>query len=171
MEEIINRVADSGIKTIDLEKLIPTGMRSEIDIKELLFQGLVLREKEFRQFIKDRDWETYRDHFVNVTCSADAIVPNWAYMLIATQLSSIAARVIFGDKNALETQLLLDEIEALDLSEYKDERVIIKGCSDKAIAEKAYLNLTLRLTPVVNSLMFGEPCSAVPVYKKKKGAA
>ena len=168
MDEIINRVADSGIKTIDLETLKPSGPRSEIDIKDLLFKGLVLREDEFRKFIKETDWSSYKNHFVNVYCSADAIIPNWSYMLIASKLADQAKKVIFGDKKELETRLLLEAIENLDLSEYKDERVIIKGCSDEAIAEEAYLNLTLKLTKLVRSLMFGEPCSAVPVYKKKK---
>lgn len=168
MDEIINRVADSGIKTINLESLFPSGSRLEIDIKDLLFQGLVLRENDFRQFIKDTDWESYKDSFVNVTCSADAIVPNWAYMLIASSLSGVAKKVVFGNENELESKLLLEVIESINLDEYRDERVIIKGCSDKAISEEAYLNLTLKLTPVVKSLMFGEPCSAVPVYKKGK---
>ena len=167
MEEIVNRVADSGIKTIDLEKLKPSGQRSEIDLKKLLFQELVLREGEFRQYIKETDWNLYSDQFVNVTCSADAIVPNWAYMLIASKLSGVAKKVVFGDRKELEKQLLLNEIDSVDLNQFTDERVIIKGCSDEAIAEEAYLNLTLKLTPVVKSLMFGEPCSAVPVYKKK----
>lgn len=168
MAEIINRVAESGIITIDLETLFPSGKRVELDLKELLFQGLVLRESEFRQFIKDNNWESFRDCFVNVTCSADAIIPNWAYMLIASKLSPIAKKVVFGSKNELESNLLLEVIDGLNLDEYSDERVIIKGCSDKAISEEAYLNLTLRLTPVVRSLMFGEPCSAVPVFKKGK---
>jgi hypothetical protein len=167
MEEIVNRVADSGIKTIDLEKLKPSGLRSEIDLKKNLFQELVLRESEFRNYIKETDWSLYSDQFVNVTCSADAIVPNWAYMLIASKLSGIAKKVVFGDRKELEKQLLLIEIDSIDLTQYTDERVIIKGCSDEAIAEDAYLNLTLKLTPVVKSLMFGEPCSAVPVYKKR----
>jgi len=167
MSEIINRVADSGIQTIDLESLIPIGNRSEIDLKDLLFQELVLREGDFRKYIQGSDWELYRDHYVNVTCSADAIIPNWAYMLIASKLSGIAKKVIFGSKQSLETQLLLDLINKIDESVYADERVIIKGCSDEAISEEVYLNLTLKLTPVVKSLMFGEACSAVPVYKKK----
>lgn len=167
MEEIINRVADSGIKTIDIEKLKPSGVRSEIDIKKLLFQELVLRESDFRQYIKENDWSSYSDQFVNVTCSADAIIPNWAYMLIASKLSGIAKKVVFGDRKELEKQLLLNEIESFDLSQFDNERVIIKGCSDEAISEEAYLNLTLKLTPIVKSLMFGEPCSAVPVYKKR----
>ena len=168
MAEIINRVAESGIKTINLESLFPSGKRVEIDIKSLLFQGLVLRENDFRQYIKDTDWNAYKNCFVNVTCSADAIVPNWAYMLIASKLSGIAKKVVFGSKNELESKLLLEVIDIINLNEYIDERVIIKGCSDKAISEEAYLNLTLKLTPVVKSLMFGEPCSAVPVYKKGK---
>lgn len=167
MDEITNRVAESGLKTIDLEDFKPQGFRSEIDIKNLLFKGLVLRENEFRQFIKETDWESYKDHFVNITCSADAIVPNWAYMLIASKLSGIAKQVVFGSKKELETKLLLDAINSHDVDEYIDQRVIIKGCSDEAIAEEAYLNLTLKLTPLVKSLMFGEPCSAVPIYKKK----
>ena len=167
MEEIINRVADSGIKTIDIEKLKPSGVRSEIDIKKLLFQELVLRESDFRQYIKENDWSSFSDQFVNVTCSADAIIPNWAYMLIASKLSGIAKKVVFGDRKELEKQLLLNEIDSFDLSQFDNERVIIKGCSDEAISEEAYLNLTLKLTPIVKSLMFGEPCSAVPVYKKR----
>jgi hypothetical protein len=167
MDEIINRVAESGIKTIDPEQLIPKGIRSEIDIKKLLFQGLVLREKVFRQFIKETNWQDYKDHFVNITCSTDAIVPNWAYMLIASNLSGIATKVIFGNKKDMESKLLLEAIDMLDLSEYIDQRVIIKGCSDEAITEEAYLNLTFILTPIVKSLLFGEPCSAVPIYKNK----
>ena len=141
MEEIINRVADSGIKTIDIEKLKPSGVRSEIDIKKLLFQELVLRESDFRQYIKENDWSSFSDQFVNVTCSADAIIPNWAYMLIASKLSGIAKKVVFGDRKELEKQLLLNEIDAFDLSQFDNERVIIKGCSDEAISEEAYLNL------------------------------
>jgi hypothetical protein len=167
MNEIVNKVAESGLITIDLEKMIPEGPRAEIDLKELLFQGLVLREKDFRQYIKETDWDAYAGHFVNVRCSADAIVPNWAYMLIASKLSGIANEVVFGDRMQLESRLVLKQIKALDCSLYNDERVIIKGCSDKMISEEAYLNLTMRLTPHVKSLMFGEPCSAVPVYKKR----
>lgn len=168
MDEIVNKVAESGLITIDLEKMIPEGPRAEIDLKDLLFQGLVLREKDFRNYIKESDWDAYNGRFVNVTCSADAIVPNWAYMLIASKLSGIAKRVVFGSKSELESRLVLEQIDALDCSLYEGERVIIKGCSDQVISEEAYLNLTMRLTPHVNSLMFGEPCSAVPVYKKRK---
>jgi hypothetical protein len=167
MEEIINRVAESGIKTINLENLIPAGKRSEIDLKDQLFQGLVLRENEFRQFIKDTDWPSYKDQYVNVYCSADAIIPNWTYMLIASKLAGVAKHVVFGNKKELEKQILLDTIKQINKEDYANERVIIKGCSEEAIAEEAYLNLTLLLTPVVKSLMFGEPCSAVPVYKRK----
>lgn len=167
MDEIINRVADSGIKTIDIEKWKPKGQRSAIDLESHLFQGLVLRENEFRSFLKECDWNIYKDHFVSVYCSADAIIPNWAYMLLASNLSGIAKKVVFGNIQALETQLILDEIHSFDLSAYENERVIIKGCSDEAISEEAYLELTMRLKPIVKSLMFGEPCSAVPVYKRK----
>lgn len=167
MEEIVNRVTDSGIKTIDLEKWKPSGNRSEIDLKDLLYQGLVLRENEFRQFIKDTDWDKYKGHFVNVYCSADAIVPNWAYMLISSKLSQVADKIVFGDRNELESHLILSEISSRDLSEFEGERVIIKGCSDSVIGERAYLEITLKLTPLVKSLMFGEPCSSVPIYKKK----
>ena len=168
MDEIVNKVAESGLMTIDLEKMIPEGPRAEIDLKDLLFQGMVLREKDFRNYIKETDWDSYAGHYVNVRCSADAIVPNWAYMLIASKLSGIANQVVFGDKSELESRLVLKQIEALDYSSYHDERVIIKGCSDTVISEEAYLNLTMKLTPHVKSLMFGEPCSAVPVYKKRK---
>lgn len=167
MEEIVNRVSESGIKTIDLEKWRPSGQRAEIDIKDLLYEGLVLRENEFRQFLKDTDWDAYREHFVNVHCSADAIVPNWAYMLIASMLSDVATKVVFGDRNELEAQLILNEISQKNLKEFEGERVIIKGCSDSIIGEKAYLEITNRLTPIVKSLMFGEPCSSVPIFKRK----
>ena len=167
MDKIINRVADSGIKTIDIEKWKPEGKRSVIDLSEHLFQGLVLRENDFRSYLNETDWIKYKDHFVSVHCSADAIIPNWAYMLIASNLSGIAKKVVFGSLQDLETQLILDVINGLDLAAYENERVIIKGCSDDAIAEAAYLELTVKLTPVVKSLMFGEPCSAVPVFKRK----
>lgn len=167
MEEIVNRVSESGIKTIDLENWRPSGSRSEIDIKDLLYQGLALRENEFRQFIKDTDWSSYNGHYVNIHCSADAIIPNWSYMLIASSLSEIANKIVFGDRNELESQLILDEISKKDLKEYEGERVIIKGCSDSIIGEKAYLEVTSRLTPIVKSLMFGEPCSSVPIYRRK----
>ena len=168
MDEIINKVSESGIINIDLEQLIPAGKRMEIDLKPLLFQELVLRENDFREYIKNTSWENYREHFVNVTCSAEAIIPNWAYMLIASKLSGIAKKVFFGSKEKLESDLLNESIEALSTDTYKDQRVIIKGCSKSFIGEEAYLNLTMKLTPVVKSLMFGEPCSSVPVYKKKR---
>jgi len=167
MGEIINRVVDSGIKTINIESWKIEGERSVIDLGDHLYKGLVLRENEFRAYLKNTDWTSYQDHFVGIYCSLDAIIPNWAYMLLTSKLSGIAKKIVLGNKEELESQMIIDQIREMDLSEYENERVIIKGCSDEVISEKAYLELTVKLTPVVRSLMFGEPCSAVPVFKRE----
>lgn len=168
MEEVfVNKVANSGIETINLEDYFPVGERVSIDVKELLFMELVLKEKDFREWIKTNDWTQYSEKFVAVYCSSDAIVPTWAYMLIASKLSGIAQKVVFGDLSALESALWENALNTLEVENYKDKKVVIKGCGDLPVSAAAYTNITSKLLPVVQSLMYGEPCSTVPVFKRK----
>lgn len=167
MEEIlVNKVAQSGIITLDLETFYHPGKRLTIDVKDVLFMGMVLREKDFRDWIKTHDWEQYRNHNVSIICSADAIVPTWAYMLIASKLTGIANHFVFGDSNELENALYAEALKKIDVSDFADKRVVIKGCGDKNVPAGAYVEASRLLLPVVKSLMFGEPCSTVPVFKK-----
>ena len=165
-KEIINKVAQSGLITIDLESFYPKGERVLFDIKNLLFQGLILKEKDFREFIKNEDWSKYKDKYVGLICSADAIVPTWAYMLLATQLEPFAKKVVFGDLETLETILYNEIFSKLNINEYKDARIVIKGCGDLPVPKAAYVELTRLLRPVAKSIMYGEPCSTVPLYKR-----
>jgi hypothetical protein len=167
-DEIINKVASSGLITIDLEELYPPGERLLLDIKDRLFQGLILREKDFREFVSAHDWTQYQDKYVAVTCTADAIVPTWAYMLLAVSLEPFAKKVVFGDLEMLETVLYHSALSALDIDQYKDARIVIKGCSNLPVPKAAYVELTRLLRPVAKSIMYGEPCSTVPLYKAKK---
>ncbi len=168
MEEVfINKVANSGIETINLEEYFPVGERVFIDVKELLFMGLVLKEKDFRDWIKTHNWEQYSQKYVAIYCSSDAIVPTWAFMLISTKLSGIANKVVFGDLNALEATLWESALNELNIDQYKDKKVVIKGCGDLPVSAAAYTNISSKLVPVVQSLMYGEPCSTVPVFKRK----
>ncbi|RFZ81789.1 DUF2480 family protein [Mucilaginibacter terrenus] len=167
-ETIINKVAQSGLVTLDPAQFYPQGERVVYDIKENLFHGLILREKDFREFVKGHDWTQYQDKYVAVTCSADAIVPAWAYMLLANRMAPYAKDIVFGDADVLETVLFTKQIEAnLDVEQYRDQRLVIKGCGDTPVPVSAYVELTNRLTLVAKSLMFGEPCSTVPIYKRK----
>lgn len=166
--EIVNKVAQSGLVTIDLESYYPQGERVLLDIKEILFQGLILREKDFREYIKNEDWTKYKDKYVAITCSADAIVPTWAYMLLATQLEPVAKRVVYGSLETLETLLYHDMLSSIRPDDYKDARIVIKGCGDLPVPKAAYVQLTAILRPVAKSIMYGEPCSTVPLYKKAK---
>jgi hypothetical protein len=167
--EIENKVAKSGIYTIDLEEFYSHGPRFEIDIKDHLFMGLILKEKDFRTFVKEYNWETYKDGFVALVNSSDAIVPTWAYMLIANKLSGIAKQVVYGTKETMETVLLLEKLQAeLNTDTYTDARVVVKGCGKLMLSPAGYVKITEMLTPYVRSLMFGEPCSTVPIYKKTK---
>ena len=166
-DTIINKVSESALTTLDLEQFYPKEEIALFDIKEFLFMGLILKEKDFREALKNLTWEIYNNKPVAVTCSADAVIPMWAYMLIATYLQPIAKEIIFGTKEELIKQLLLKNIAQLSLEDYKDKRVVIKGCGDLPIGEAAYLEATTRLRPVVKSIMYGEPCSTVPIYKKK----
>jgi hypothetical protein len=166
-ENIVNKVAQSGLTTLDLADFYPQGDRVLYDIKENLFHGLMLREKDFREFIKEHDWTQYQDKHVAITCSADAIVPTWAYMLLSNKLSGYAKTVIFGDLETLETVLFDRAMEDLDLNKYLDQRVVLKGCGDIPVPVSAYVELTARLTKVAKSIMYGEPCSTVPIFKRK----
>lgn len=165
-ETIINRVAGSGIITFNLEDYYHNGPRKMIDIKVVLFMGLILKEKDFRDWTKTHDWEQYRNCNVHITCSADAIIPTWAYMLIASKLNNIAHFYIFGSLQELETALFIEALGKIDVNEFTDKRVVVKGCGDIKIPESAYVEISRLLLPVVKTLMFGEPCSTVPVFKK-----
>lgn len=167
MSGIVNKVANSGLVTIDLEEMAPAGDRVLFDIQPLLFQGLILKEKDFREFIKQENWENYRDKYVAIHCSSDAIVPTWAYMLLTTALEPFAKKIVFGTLEQLETQLYSELIEKFPVEHYRDARVVIKGCSKIPVPISAYVELTGKLRPVVKSLMYGEPCSTVPLYKSK----
>ena len=167
MDEIINKVAESGLIEFNLEDYYPKGERVIFDIKDLLYEELILKEKDFRAFVKTNDWTTYKDKFVALTCSADAIVPTWAYMLLTTELEPVAKKVILGDLKTLETILFVDALSKIDPEKFRDQRVIIKGCSHFPVPESAYVEITRMLRPCAKSIMYGEACSTVPLYKKK----
>ena len=166
--EILNRVAGSKLVTLDLEDYFPLGERVLLDIYKWLHEGLVLKEKDFRETIKNHDWEQYSDKYVAITCSTDAIIPSWAYLLISVSLTPFAKKFIIGDLDLLENMIFQEVVESIDIEPFNDVPVIIKGCSNKQIPDAAYALLTKRLFPQVSSLMFGEACSSVPLFKKKK---
>ena len=163
--EIINKVANSGLITIDLEEYYPKGERVLFDLKPLLFQELILKEKEFREFIKNHDWTFYQNKLVAITCTADAIVPTWAYMLISIALEPFAKKIIFGNLQTLETILFNDALQTINYSDYTDKRIVIKGCGNLPVTTHAYVQLVNGLRPFAKSIMYGEPCSTVPLYK------
>ncbi len=167
-DEIINRVANSKLVTIDLEEFYPKEKRMALDITPWLLNGLVLQEKNFREQVENHDWQQYQNAYVAIHCTSDAIVPTWAYMLISLHLSPIAKDMTYGSLNELETLIFNKVIDSMDLEAYKNKPVIIKGCSNSEIPENAYVRLTQRLRPVANSIMFGEACSSVPLFKKSK---
>ncbi|MBC7417221.1 MAG: DUF2480 family protein [Pedobacter sp.] len=166
-ENIINKVANSGLITLNLEDFYHKGERVVYDIKDNLFQGLMLKEKDFRAFIKTHNWDQYEGKNISIICSADAIIPTWAYMLLANRLKPYANEVVFADLEGLETVLFTKALAKIDVSKYANERLVIKGCGDIHIPVSAYVEITNLLTPVVKSIMFGEACSTVPVYKRK----
>ena len=166
-EEIENRVALSTLVNFNLEDYYTDGERSVIDISKYLDEGLVLREKSFRDQLMQEDWSMYNDHYIALTCSTDAIVPPWAYMLISSHLGDIAKKVVLGKPETLETVLFEETLQNLELERYRDKPVIVNGCGDKPVPEAAYVKLTAILKPVVKSLMFGEACSTVPIFKRK----
>lgn len=168
MEDIIiNKVAQSGIITIDLEDFYPGTEITGIDLKQWLFMDLILKEKPFRQALKETDWSLYQNKLVAIHCSTDAIIPRWAFMLLSTYLSPIAADIYIGTPQEMAMQLTLANIQQLDLTPYQDKRIILKGCGSKEINAAIYFAMTKRLLPHVQSIMYGEACSSVPVYKKK----
>ena len=166
-DEIVNRVANSGLVNFDLEAYYPKGQRQLIDLKDWLFEGLILKEKDFRQAVKDYDWAQHQDHYIAIDCSADAIVPVWSYMLISNAISPYAKKVVKGSLEDLESLIFHELINTLDINPFKNQRVIVKGCSNLPIPESAYVDITNKLSPVVKSIMYGEACSSVPIYKKK----
>lgn len=166
--EIINKVAQSGIITIDLEEFYPKGERVLLDIKDQLFQGLILREKDFREFVKNEDWSKYSNKYVAITCTADAIVPTWAYMLLTIHLQTVAKKIVFGNLEILESVIYHQLLDKININEYKDARIVIKGCGKLPVPLAAYVEITRLLTPVAKSIMYGEACSTVPLYKKAK---
>jgi hypothetical protein len=166
-DEIINRVANSKLITIDLEDYYPKGQRVLFDIKDWLFEGFVLREKAFRKQAAEFNWSKYQDQYVALTCSTDAIIPGWAYMLLSIHLEPYAKKIIIGDLEQLETAIYQDIINNFNTSEYKGKPIIIKGCSNKPVPQNAYIMLSNKLKPVAKSIMYGEACSSVPLYKKK----
>lgn len=167
MEEIINKVKDSGLVPMDLAEFKPKEEIVGIDIADQLWQGLILREKDFRSWIKEHDWQKYSDKAVFIYCSADAIVPTWAYMLVASQLQGIAADFLVGTKSDLEKKLIQKAIFNLNPENFKDQRIIIKGCSDISSPDYAMVELIHFLKPYAKSIMYGEPCSTVPIFKRK----
>ena len=166
-DEIVNKVANSGLVNFDLEAYYPKGQRQLIDLKDWLFRGLILKEKDFRQAVKDYDWAQHQDQYVAIDCSADAIVPVWSYMLISNAISPYAKKVVKGNLENLESLIFHELINNLDFNPFKNQRVIVKGCSSLPIPESAYVAITNKLSPVVKSIMYGEACSSVPIYKKK----
>jgi len=167
-DEIINKVAESGIITLDPEKYYPRQETALFDLKDFLFMGMILKEKDYRKKLKTLDWEPFRDRYVGVCCSADAIIPVWAYMLAASYLEPVAKDVIMGDEKELHRHLFLKNLSAINTEDFADKRVVIKGCGETPIGDFAYLEITKLLRPVAKSIMYGEPCSTVPVYKKPK---
>jgi len=166
-DEIVNRVAASKLVTFDLEEYYPDGRRVLLDIKEWLYEDIILKEKDFRAHVANHNWEQYQNTLVALHCSSDAIIPGWAYMLITTALQPYAKQVAVGDLEVLETAAYQSVIDKLDLSEYKDKSIIIKGCTTKPVPPNAYLWATFKLQNVAKSIMYGEACSSVPLFKKK----
>jgi len=164
---IINKVSQSTLLSYDLASLHTTGERIVYDIKDNLFHGLMLKEKDFRDFIKENNWAFYKDKNVAIICSSDAIVPTWAYMLLVIKLNPYAKNVFFGNLEQLEIYLYQQAIQNLDLSQFVNQKVVIKGCGDIFVPTTAYIDFTHKITPIVKSVMYGEPCSTVPIYKRK----
>jgi len=164
--EIVNKVANSGLVNFDISDLIPKGTRKGIDLKDFLFEGLILREADFRQKISEINPEDYKEAYVYIYNSADAVIPLWAYFLITAKISGFAEKIISGNRETLETILLHDVIQSYDFSYLDGKRVLVKGCSHAFVSENSYVELVDRLRPVVKSLMFGEACSNVPIFKQ-----
>ena len=167
MADIINKVAESGLISLDLEAYYPKGDIAVFDLKDYLFMNLILKEKDFRAALLTTDWTAYQEKYVAITCTADAIIPMWANMLVASYLQPIAKDVVFGNEQQLITIVLAKNVAAINGEEYIDKRIVVKGCGDIAIPESAYVDITNKLLPFAKSIMYGEPCSTVPIYKKR----
>ncbi len=166
MSEVVNRIANSPIITFKLEEHLPQGERVLIDLKEQLFQGMILRERDFRNWIKEHDWSQYDGKHVAITCSTDALVQVWAYMILQSKLQPYAETVVFGKLEDLELTLWLNELDKIDWSQFDDRPVVVKGCSDIELPARVYVEATQRLFPHAKKISYGEPCSTVPVWKK-----
>ena len=163
---VVNKVAESGIITFDLEDYYPKVETAVFDLKDYLFMGLILKEKDFRESLKNLDWEAYRNKYVAITCTADAIIPVWAYMLVVSYLQPVAKDAVLGDEKELHRTLFLKNLATVDVNEFTDKRIVVKGCGETPIGDFAYAEITKLLRPVAKSIMYGEPCSTVPIYKK-----
>lgn len=167
-QEIINKVANSALEVFDLEDYYPKGTRTQIDISQWLYEGVLLKEKDFREALKNHDWTQYQGHFVAIHCSTDSIIPAWAKILVTVYVLPYATKIISGNINDLETSLYQEILNSIDYSIYKDKPIILKGCSKKPVPESAYILAIQKLQLVAKSIMYGEACSAVPLYKKSK---
>lgn len=165
--EIVNRVANSKLVVVDLEDYYPKGKRTIFDIKDWLFEELILREKDFREYVNQHDWSQYQDNYVALTCTSDAIIPAWSFMLITMHLQPFAKKVVIGDLEQLETAIYQDIIQKMDFTEFNDKPLIIKGCTNKPVPANAYILLSEKLRPIAKSVMYGEACSSVPLFKRK----
>ena len=169
MSDIINnKVSESGILTIDLEQYISKEEIVVFDIKDFLFMELIIKEKDFRQSLKELDIEKYKNKIITITCSVDSIIPMWAYMLVVSLLQPVAKIIMFGNEQEIKKKLFIQNIQQVDIEEYRNQRVVVKGCGESPIPEEAYVEITNKLRPVVKSIMYGEPCSTVPIYKHPK---
>ena len=166
-DEIINRVTSSSLITFDLEELYQHGDRVQIDIKDQLYEGLILKEKDFRAYIKNANWSQYQDKFVAIHCSVDAIIPTWAYMLLAIALRPYAQVTQFGTLEQLEEELYNKALSGINWQQFQNAKIVIKGCSKINVPTSAYFKVVEYLQPIAASLMFGEACSTVPLYKSK----
>jgi len=166
-DTIVNKVAESGLISLNLEDYYPKEETKVFDLKEFLFMGLILKEKDYRAALLTIDWEQYRDKNVAITCTADAVIPMWAYMLAASYLQPVANEIVFGNEQKLIETILLKKMQTINPEEYTDKRIVVKGCGEVAIPTIAYVEITNKLRPYVKSIMYGEPCSTVPIYKKK----
>jgi len=167
MEAIINKVANSGLISIDMEEWLPKGPFKEIDLKSILWQGLILREQDLKDFLSAIDYAQFEGSYLNVLCSEEVILPQWIYALISAKFSPFCNKITWGNQTDLFNELLSDQIDTIDVSRYTDQRIVVKGCSNVEIAPRIYMKLIAKLQPVAKSLMYGEPCSTVPLYKKK----